>query len=349
MRSRRISMAPVGPAVEGDALARHVRLTVEAQGHRGLELDGHARQGVEVLVGVPPHAEVDLPERIEPVGPQHLEQHADLHAVAGHERQPQHGSRTNAHSPASGWVKPRRRGSTRRSKRPRDQLGDPSATPARRRPVVEALDQDERRVTQDRIEQADDEAGSKSSMSASRYTPIVSGHPGQAGLHRPALAAVATTRSDPVDHGAGPGRAFRRRVGRAGVDHDDLVHEPGLLDELLADRLDDGADRRLLVACRQHHADATSLEQSGDVARVVGGREGAAPEPRRGLACVRQGLAPSWTVAVRRRCLPSSRARDACPRRRGCGTPPHRPTRPAPWPPGCPQGVRRAGRRGSRR
>jgi hypothetical protein len=98
---------------------------------------------VEVLVGVPPHAEIDLPERIEPVGAQHLEQHPDLHAVSGHERQSQQRPADERALAGQRLDETEEARLDPAQQRPRHQLGDPPATPTRRRPVVEALDHDE--------------------------------------------------------------------------------------------------------------------------------------------------------------------------------------------------------------
>ena len=210
-RSRRISIAPDRPLRNATRSPATWLRVVEAQRHRVLELDRHPGQRVEVLVRVEAHAEIHLPERIEPVHAQQLEQHADLDAVAGDERHPQQvladeralaGQRLGEAEEA-GLVPPQQR--------PGDELGHAAAAgrlpfaPVPR-PVVEALDHDERRVAQQRVEQPDDERRVEVLDVGVEEHPDLTGHPGQPGLHRAALAAVPTAGTDPVDRRSGPRR-----------------------------------------------------------------------------------------------------------------------------------------------
>ena len=97
---------------------------------RGLpDLGGHPSEALVVVVAVPPLAEVDLRDRVEPDGVERVDEQADLDAVAGGERQALQqraagGVLAGERLHEAGELRP-----VQVEQRTRDQLGDATAAP----------------------------------------------------------------------------------------------------------------------------------------------------------------------------------------------------------------------------
>ena len=175
----------------------------------------------------------------------------------------------------------------RRQQRPGDELGDAAAARglAVERPAVVALH-----------EPVSGSARSGSSRPVTKWAPKLRRSASSQQMRSPSAAYsdfhIALPLPEPgrgsgehvldgKDPGAFAGGGLGGGVGRAVVDHDDLVDEPHFLDEVTADRRHDVADRRLLVAGRQADRDGEGLAELrlGEAAGVWAGSH-ANPKPK---------------------------------------------------------------------
>ena len=264
--------------------------------HRGLDLGGHHAEVEQRLVGVRAAAEVDLGDRVEPVLTVDVEQRGHLHAVAGGHRQRR--EHLAPHGPLAGQRlhDAAQRGRLQGQQRTRDELGDPAALVGGRglavaeRALVEALDQQHRRVVEQGAEQTRHEVGVPVDEVGVHEDQQVAGGDEQRLPHRLALAAggpeVGPDLGGAVHHGSGAGGHVEGGVVGVAVDDHDLVEQRGGLHERLAHLADHDPDGGRLVAGRHHQADGEAgggLDGQQLLERPLAPVVGAAGEPGVGL------------------------------------------------------------------
>jgi hypothetical protein len=126
-------------------------------------LSGHAAQRFDVLVAVGPRAQIDLRQRVQPDEIEQIDEHAELDAIAGDERNPfQHVSI----APVLACQRLHEAGQTgpeHVEEGPRDQFADPTASAGNgdlighERAKVVRLHEHHARFAEQRAEQSDDE------------------------------------------------------------------------------------------------------------------------------------------------------------------------------------------------
>jgi hypothetical protein len=274
------------------------------------DLGRHPPERVQRLVDVLAPVEVDLGDDVHAGAGGDVHQHPEFHPVALHERQ-----RLQQRPPARVLAaerlrEPRQFRPQRRQQRPGQQFGDATAAVGadlateRQRPVVAGLGERDRRVGQQRAEQAHHEAlVHVDDVGVDEHDEVAGGR-GQALPQRLALAAGGAGVGQDVglaDHlGAGGARLGGGAVGRVAVHDQYLVDQPGLDAQSLVDEPGDGADGGLLVAGGDHDAHGgpgrpPARHQVGDVeVGVVERPAGVAGQRVLGhrVACARVGGGP---------------------------------------------------------
>ncbi len=221
------------------------------------------------LVPVRPGAQVHLGQRVQAVPGHGVHQGGQLHAVADRDAQRLHQAAAGRPFPGqrldhAGQLRP-----PQADQRPGDQLGDPAAlgrggaVGLGANPGVEALDQADLLVGEQRPEQPGDEVRPPAGqVGVDEDQQVARGHQ-QRLPQRLALAGIAAEfrshLAGRVDGRAGLGRHPGRRVGRVGVHHDQLVDQGRLADQGPRQGADHARDRALLVPGRDHHADPGAL------------------------------------------------------------------------------------------
>lgn len=269
-------------------------------GERDLEhREGLRAELLEAPVAVATGAEVDLRDRLGAGMLGCVEEQAQVDAVALDERELLEQAATACVLAAQRLDDAGEMREEQGDHRSGGQLGDAAATvsPGLERPVVEALDERDVGLGQQRPDETDDEPlGEVGDVGVAPDDEIAGG-----GVERfPQRVALAFARTGVGQHidradDTSPGRGRRRAgaVGRAVVDHHDLVDERHSLDELGADGLDDVADRRHLVARGHANRDGVRALGVDEVTRVeIAVGEGL--EERPSHASIATGGAAEW-------------------------------------------------------
>ena len=244
---------------------REDALTGQPGGRGELDLGRHPPERLQVVVSVHAHAQVDLGHGVETHAVEHVDEHAQLDAVAGDERDGLEQLAARGELAGERLHEPGQLRPGEVEERAGDELAHPAAAVdvdgavTDQRPVVEALDEGDAGIVEQRAEQPGDEARLDVTEIGVDRGDEVAGARGEALPQRLALAVrgseIGHHRVLP-DHGRAGGRSdLGGGVLRPGVDDEDLVHETGAVDEGLADDGDDPADRGGLVTGGEHEAD----------------------------------------------------------------------------------------------
>ena len=222
------------------------------------------RELLERAVAVLAHVEVDLRDRVDAEALDEVDEQPELDAPALDERQHLEQRRAGPRTRRRAVARCRRAsGTAATSNGPRHELGD---APAARRRAVERtrgstpFTNTDVGVGEQRRDEPVDEVGRGSCAGRRRASRRCRRRTRRATstarcpcpIPGPARAA---RRSSATHAGALPGRGLGGGVGRAVVDHDDLVDERRVLDQVAAHGGDDLADGRRLVAGREAHRD----------------------------------------------------------------------------------------------
>jgi hypothetical protein len=238
-------------------------VTFEAPRDHEKDLVGHHAQGCERLVRVVVAVEIHLGEAVEPNRLPRVEQHRDLHAVAGRERESLEQPLPRRDLARQRLTDPGELGIEDRERRAREQVVD-AATPFgqldladTKRAAVVRLDE----LDVGRLEQRADEAGDEMGLEVGdvrveEADDLACEHAERA-PHRIALAKYRTEiwkeRGLFVNGRAGAPGDVPRGVARVAVDYDDLIDQTR--GAQLAQALDDRTHGRGAVAGRQADGD----------------------------------------------------------------------------------------------